>query len=53
LTLSLDRTQGQNGEKLHLSITTLKKSQYGAAAFLLTSTLGAQKNVWFGLVSEN
>jgi hypothetical protein len=53
LNVSLDRSQGQNGEKLHLTITTLKKNQYGASAFIVTSTLGSQKNWWFGLVSAN
>jgi hypothetical protein len=49
---SLDRNQGQNGEKLHLTITTMKKGQYGVGIFYIISTLGNQKNLWLGLIGE-
>ncbi len=47
-----DRTSGQNGEKLHLTITVLKASQYMAEGFILTSRLGARENLWVGLVGN-
>jgi hypothetical protein len=50
LDLSLDRTTGVNGEKLHLTIKTLTANSYGLSAFLLESTLGTQTVFWPGLV---
>ncbi|HEY1958137.1 MAG TPA: hypothetical protein VGH28_21100 [Polyangiaceae bacterium] len=47
-----DRTTGRNGEKLHLTITVKKASQYNAEAFLLQSSLGAQTNFWIGVVAN-
>jgi hypothetical protein len=52
LDLSLDRNFGQNGEKLHLTITSTATSQYGASIFLLTSKSGQSENWWFGLVGN-
>ncbi len=50
LDLSLDRSTGVNGEKLHLTIKTLTANSYGLSAFLLVSTLGAETVYWPGLV---
>jgi hypothetical protein len=48
-----DRTQGVNGEKLHLTITVTSPSLVGGAhAFMITSTKGSRKAVWPGLVVE-
>src|SRR6185312_2962472 len=44
LDFAWDRTSGRNGEKLHLTITVKKASQYGAEAFLLESKLGLTTN---------
>jgi hypothetical protein len=52
LAFSWDRTTGLNGEKLHLSITVNKASQYNAEAFLIQSTLGAKTTFWIGLVGN-
>jgi hypothetical protein len=53
LAFSWDRTQGQNGEKLHLTITVTAKATIGGAhAFIITSTKGSRKTVWPGLVLE-
>ena len=47
-----DRTSGRNGEKLHLTITVKKASQYGAEAFLLQSKMGLTTNFWIGVVAN-
>ncbi|HSQ63805.1 MAG TPA: hypothetical protein VLM85_11350 [Polyangiaceae bacterium] len=53
LSFSWDRTQGQNGEKLHLTITVTGASPVGAAhAFMITSKLSGRVAVWPGLVVE-
>ncbi|HZS40193.1 MAG TPA: hypothetical protein VFF06_25355 [Polyangia bacterium] len=51
-TFALDRTTGQNGEKLHLTITTNKASAYNAGIFVVSSKLGTKTHYWFGLVGE-
>jgi hypothetical protein len=48
-----DRTEGGNGEKLHLTITVTTASIVGSAhAFMITSTRGGRTAVWPGLVVE-
>jgi len=48
-----DRTQGTNGDKLHLTITVTGASILGGAhAFVVTSTLGARSYAWPGIVVE-
>jgi hypothetical protein len=52
MTFSFDRTSGQNGEILHLTITSIAASQYGLGIFLLTSSLGQTTSAWVGLVGN-
>jgi hypothetical protein len=53
LSFAWDRTQGTNGEKLHLTITVTGASILGGAhAFEITSTLGSRSYVWPGVVVE-
>jgi hypothetical protein len=52
LTLALDRTSGQNGEILHLTLTVTAKDGSGASNFLVTSKLGGRTNVWVGSASQ-
>jgi hypothetical protein len=52
LSFSWDKTSGQNGQKLYLTIKVLKQSQYGAESFLIESQLGTQSSVWIGLVGN-
>lgn len=55
MTFQWDRTQGLNGEKLHLTITVTQSSAAlfgGAHAFMITSTNGSRTAVWPGLVVE-
>ncbi len=52
MTFSLDNTTGQNGQKLHLTITVLSKAQYGVGIFMITSSLGQVRSEWLGLVGE-
>ena len=52
LELSLDRSTGQNGDKLHLSITATKAGYYGGSQFQLTSSLGGQTTSWIGYVGN-
>jgi hypothetical protein len=50
--LSLDRTSGQNGEKLHLTITVNSANSYHSEIFMLKSKLNGQENLWVGLVGN-
>jgi hypothetical protein len=52
ITFAWDRTTGQNGEKLHLTINAVKKTQYGAAGFTIKSKLNGRTTSWFGLVGN-
>ncbi len=53
MTFAWDRTQGQNGEKLHLTITVTTASIIGGGhAFMITSQQGSRTAVWPGLVVE-
>ena len=52
ITFVWDRTTGQNGEKLHLTITAVQKTQYGAAGFSIKSKLNGRTTSWFGLVGN-
>jgi hypothetical protein len=53
LDFSFDRASGVNGEKVYLTIQVLKKDpSYGAEWYALVSTLGDEKNIWFGAVGN-
>jgi hypothetical protein len=52
LGFAFDRTSGVNGEKLHLTITTMAKSAQGYDTFVIRSTRANQTSSWYGLVSE-
>ena len=53
LSFQWDRTQGTNGDKLHLTITLTGASFLGGAhAFVITSTLGTRRFQWPGIVVE-
>jgi hypothetical protein len=53
LSFTWDRTSGQNGEKLHLTIAVTGASLVGGAhAFMIVSSLGSREAVWPGLVVE-
>jgi hypothetical protein len=53
LAFQWDRTQGVNGEKLHLTIQVTAASPIGGGhAFMITSSLGSRQAVWPGLVVE-
>jgi hypothetical protein len=46
----LDRNNGQNGEKLHLTITPTKMPQYGAGVFVLIASIGQTQHYYFGII---
>jgi len=50
LTFAWDATQGANGDVLHLTITAVKTSQFGASAFEISSTDGNYTHKYYGLV---
>jgi hypothetical protein len=50
LGLALDRSSGQNGEILHLTITPQSAGMFGASVFILRSTQQGQEHWWLGLV---
>jgi hypothetical protein len=52
LEFAFDADSGQNGQKLHLDITALKKGQYNVEIFFLISELGDQQNFWIGVVGQ-
>jgi hypothetical protein len=52
LDFSWDRTSGQNGEKLHLTIKALAQSPNGIEGFLIKSHLGTHTTTWAGIVQN-
>ncbi|HEY8041680.1 MAG TPA: hypothetical protein VIF15_17865 [Polyangiaceae bacterium] len=53
MSFAWDRTQGVNGEKLHLTITVTSASVIGGGhAFMITSTKGGRQTVWPGMIVE-
>lgn len=53
LDFAWDRTEGVNGEKLHLTVTVTTSSFLGGAhAFVITASRGSRRQVWPGLVVE-
>jgi hypothetical protein len=50
LGLSLDRGEGQNGDKLHLTVSVKANAKHGSSAFIVTSRLGHTSNYWVGFV---
>jgi hypothetical protein len=52
LSFQLDKTTGQNGDKIHLTIKALGKSSLGASPFWVQSDLGSVSTVWIGLVGN-
>jgi hypothetical protein len=52
LQMTLDKSTGQNGDKVHLTIKVLRASMFNAGVFFITSKLGAQESFWLGLVGE-
>jgi hypothetical protein len=50
LTLSLDASEGLNGQKLHLTITVDVAGKRGTETFLLISKLNGNENWWIGIV---
>ncbi|HEX7600658.1 MAG TPA: hypothetical protein VF316_03590, partial [Polyangiaceae bacterium] len=54
VTLALDKSSGQNGDIINLTITakTAITSTSAAVTILVTSQLGSRKNTWVGLVGN-
>jgi len=52
LSMSLDRSQGQNGDKLELTVTANSKSPGGWDGILIDSRLGARHNYWIAYVTN-
>jgi hypothetical protein len=53
LAFAWDRTTGNNGDILHLTITVnYVDSTYGGEPFVIESTLGAETNYWLGYVGQ-
>jgi hypothetical protein len=52
LSFSFDKTSGQNGDKILMTITVQSASMFNAEAFLLLSQLGVKYSLWVGLVSN-
>jgi hypothetical protein len=52
LSISLDRYEGVNGERLHVTVTVNAPGQDGSALLLITSTLGATQNYWLAIVGS-
>jgi hypothetical protein len=52
LSFSFDKTSGQNGDKLHLTITALAAGPLGASPFWIESDLGNVQKFWVGVVGN-
>jgi hypothetical protein len=52
--LTLDRSSGQSGDVLHLTIKVLAADPaLGGEGFVLSSTLNGQMNMWYGAIGQN
>ncbi len=52
LQFSFDKTSGQNGDKLQMTIHVLSSGQGGSEYFTVTSRLGSQTQTWYGIVGN-
>jgi hypothetical protein len=52
LSCSLDKTTGQNGDKLNLTITATAAGQFGGEPFIVHSQLGSSGHLWIGYVGN-
>jgi len=52
LGFSWDQTTGNNGTKLHLTITVLKAGVFGGQPFEIASSTGSLANYWLGFVGQ-
>jgi len=51
--LTLDKTSGNDGDVLHLTIQVISADpSFGGEGFVLSSTLGTQNNLWYGAVGQ-
>lgn len=51
--LTLDKTSGSDGDVLHLTIQVVSADPtFGGEAFVLSSKLGTQNNLWYGAVGQ-
>jgi hypothetical protein len=52
LDFSFDKTTGQNGDKIQMTIKVLSASMRNHEEFVLTSTQGSTENIWIGFVNN-
>jgi hypothetical protein len=52
LTFVWDKTSGKNGDKLHLTITTVTAGRRNYIPFLILSDQGTTENIWAGVVGN-
>jgi hypothetical protein len=52
LSFSFDKTRGQNGDKLQLTINALAAGPLGASPFWIESDLGKASKFWVGVVGN-
>jgi hypothetical protein len=50
LNFTFDKTTGQNGDKIMMTIQVVTASKRNRESFVITSTLGSVNNVWIGTV---
>jgi hypothetical protein len=53
LSFSFDQTTGQNGDKLHMTITAIAQNFQGNELFEVVSTNGSLSHTWYGIVSQS
>ena len=51
LSFTWDKTQGQNGDRLHLTITMEAPPARFVESFVIFSSVGGQGSTWMGLVA--
>ena len=52
LAFQFDRTTGQNGDTLHMTVHRLQATASGSTLVLVTSKLGAHTNTWTGYIGN-
>jgi hypothetical protein len=50
LNITLDNTTGLNGQTLHATVNVMTAGKHNTEAFLVTTKLGSQENIWVGLI---
>jgi hypothetical protein len=52
LKFAFDKTQGQNGDRINMTITVVQASTRGHETFIVSSKLNGKSHIWLGVVGQ-